>query len=93
MRIFNSFVTYLLHMFIITSYIPVVSCLFRSVAYDLPIDEKNYLLLKKLGLFLVFLGNLLSTLWVCFHPCCVSLFAFIVYSMLLLMLVTHFVSL
>lgn len=29
-------------------------------------DEKNYLLLKKLGLFLVSLGNLLSALWVCF---------------------------
>jgi len=46
-----------------------VHCLLCRVAYDLPVDEKNYLLLKKLGLFLVSLGNLLSALWVRFHPC------------------------
>jgi len=38
-----------------------VSC---SIAYDLPVDERNYLLLKKLGLLLASLGNLLSSLWV-----------------------------
>ena len=35
-----------------------------SVVYDFPVDDKNYLLLKKLGLLLVSLGNLLCALWV-----------------------------
>jgi len=38
-----------------------VSC---SVAYDLPVDDKSYLLLKKLGMLLASLGYLLSSLWV-----------------------------
>ena len=45
-----------------------VNSVLCSVAYDLPMDERNYLLLKKLGLLLVSLGSLLSSLWVCHHP-------------------------